>query len=151
MKRTLVLLALTGVASVALAQSPPPAPAWRHGSMAMRMQRMQRMEQWRLHQLTVLLDLSPAQQQQVKAIYDQQHAAMRASMQQVMQAMRAARLAHRDAHQQMMTRMAQVLNPAQMAKFRVLIPPHPRPFMRRKGPRGMGMGMGMGPPPTSKP
>ncbi len=148
MKRTLVLLALAGVASVALAQSPPPAPAWGRGDMAMRMQRM---EQWRLHQLTVLLDLSPAQQQQVKAIYAQQHAAMRASMQQVMQAMRAARRAHRDAHQQMMTRMAQVLSPAQMVKFRVLVPPHPRWFMRHKGMRGMGMGMRMGPPSAPKP
>lgn len=152
MKRSLIVLALTGLTGVALAQSPPPPPRPAWGGPAM-MRQMQRMEQWRLHQLTVLLDLSAAQQQQVKAILDQQHAAMRASMRQVMEAMRAARKAHLAAREEMMNRMAKVLSAEQMAKFKVLAPARPPRWMHHMGPRGMGMGMGMGmgPPGTPNP
>ena len=152
MKRSLIVLALTSLAGVALAQSPPPPPHPAWGGPAM-MRQMQRMEQWRLHQLTVLLDLSAAQQQQVKAILDQQHTAMRASMRQVMEAMRAARKAHLAAREEMMNRMAKVLSAEQMAKFKVLAPARPPRWMHHMGPRGMGMGMGMGmgPPGTPNP
>ena len=146
MRRVLVFLALAGAAGAVLAQTPAPrpAPAWGGRAMVMRMQRMQ---QWRLHQLTVLLELSAAQQQQVKAIIEQQHAAMRASMEQVMRAMREARRARLAARREMMAKMARVLSAAQMEKFKVLVPPHPKFWMRRMGP-GMGMGprRGMGPP-----
>lgn len=162
MKRFAVFLALAGVTSIALAQSPAPArvppPGWAARTMTMRMRAM---EKWRLHQLTVLLDLSAAQQQQIKAIIAEQHAAMRTSMLQVMRAMRAARAAHVAAQREMMSKMAQVLSPAQMAKFKVLMPPHRWFMMRRMRPRGMGMGMGRGmgmgvgpgnrPPPPSPP
>ena len=157
MRRVLVFLALAGAAGVALAQTPAPQPAQAWGGRAMVM-RMQRMEQWRLHQLTVLLDLSAAQQQQVKAIIEQQHATMRASMEQVMRAMREARQAHLAARREMMAKMARVLSAAQMEKFKVLVPPHPKFWMHRMGRPGMGMGMGprgMGapgsPPPPGPP
>ena len=160
MKRFAVFLALAGMTSIALAQSPAPVPppGWATRAMTMRMKAM---EKWRLHQLTVLLDLSAAQQQQIKAIIAEQHAAMRTSMLQVMRAMRAARAAHVAAQREMMSKMAQVLSPAQMAKFKVLMPPHRWFMMRRMRPRGMGMGMGRGmgmgvgpgnrPPPPSPP
>ena len=149
MKRSLILLALAGVASVALAQTPTPqlARGWQQHGIAARTHRMRRMEQWRLHQLTVLLDLTAAQRQQVQAILAEQHAAMRTSMQQMMRAMRAMRQAHIAAKRQMMAKMAHVLSAEQMAKFKVLGPPHPWFGMHGPmGPRGMRMRMRMAPP-----
>ncbi len=155
MKRSLILLALAGVTSVALAQTPTPqlAHGWQQHGIAARMQRMHRMEQWRLHQLTVLLDLTAAQRQQVQAILAEQHAAMRTSMQEMMRAMHAMRQAHMAAKRQMMAKMAHVLSAEQMAKFKVLVPPHP--WFGMHGPMGPGgmrmrmhMRMHMAPPPA---
>ncbi len=149
MKRSLIFLALAAVTSVALAQTPTPqlARGWPQGAAAAHMRRIQRMEQWRLHQLTVLLDLTAAQRHQVRAILAEQHAAMRTSMQQMMRAMRAMRQAHLAAKRQMMTKMAHVLSAEQMAKFKVLVPPHP--WFGMAGPMGRGgmrMRMHMVPP-----
>lgn len=142
MKRILMVLVLAGVASVALAQTPPPAHGGQREGMAARVQRM---EQWRLHQLSVLLDLTSAQRQQVQRILTEQHSAMRSSMQEMMRAMRAMRQARRSAKQQMMAKMAHVLSAEQMAKFKVLMPPHP--WLRKRGPMGpRGMRMRMMPP-----
>lgn len=154
MKRSLILLALAGVTSVALAQTPTPqlAHGWQQHGIAARMQRMHRMEQWRLHQLTVLLDLTAAQRQQVQAILAEQHAAMRTSMQEMMRAMHAMRQAHMAAKRQMMAKMAHVLSAEQMAKFKVLAPPHP--WFGMAGPMGrgrMGMRMHMAAPPPAPP
>jgi Spy/CpxP family protein refolding chaperone len=143
MKRSLILLALAGMTSVALAQTPTPqlARGWPQHAMAARMHRM---EQWRLHQLTVLLGLTSAQRQQVQAILAEQHAAMRTSMQKMMRAMRAMREAHVAAKRQMMAKMAHVLTAEQMAKFKVLVPPHPWAGMHGPmGPGAMGMRMRM--------
>jgi Spy/CpxP family protein refolding chaperone len=160
MKRSLILLILAGAVSVALAQ--PPAmpmshPGWSSTwSNAQVMRRMHhRMERWRLHQLTVLLDLTAAQRQQVKAIFRQQRAAMRQNkramrrtMRPIRQAMRKAmrqmRAAQRSAHAAMMDKLAHVLSAEQMAKFRVLIPP---PWMMPKMMHGMMFKRGwQGPP-----
>ncbi len=148
MKRSLILLVLAGTASVALAQ--PPAMPMSHpglsstSSNAQVMMRMHRMERWRLHQLTVLLDLTAAQRQQVKLIFRQQRAtmrrnmrAMRRTMRPIRRAMRKAmqqmRAAHRSAHTAMMDKLAHVLSAEQMTKFRVLIPPPGMmPRMRRR-------------------
>lgn len=144
-KRSLVVLALAGVAGVALAQTPPgPHPAQHWGRHA-RAMRMQRMEQWQMHRLTVLLDLNSTQQRQVKTILQEQHSAMRASMQKVMEAMREARQARRAAHKEMMGKLTHILNAGQMAKFKVLMPSHPWKRWRHWGPHPMkghhGMGM----------
>ncbi|MGC8518010.1 MAG: hypothetical protein ACP5P4_05700 [Steroidobacteraceae bacterium] len=154
MKRSLILLSLAAVTSVALAQTPTPqlAHGWPQGAAAAHMRRIQHMEQWRLHQLTVLLDLTAAQRQQVRAILTEQHAAMRTSMQQMMRAMRAMRQAHMAAKRQMMAKMARVLSAEQMAKFKVLLPPHP--WFGMAGPMGrgaMGMRMRMASPPPPAP
>lgn len=146
MKRSLIVLALAGVASVALAQTPTPraAHAWGRHERAMRMQHL---EAWQLHRLTVLLDLNATQRDQVKTILDQQHAAMRASVKQLMRAMRQARQAHRAAQKETMAKMEHVLSAKQMAKFKVLVPPHRRMQWHHKGPGPMWRhGMGMGAP-----
>ena len=168
MKRSLILLVLAAATSVALAQ--PPAmqmshPGWNATSGNARvMMRMHRLERWRLHQLTVLLDLTSAQRQQVKAILRQQRAAMRQNframrrtMRPIRRAMRKAmrqmRAAQRSAHTAMMNKLAHVLSAEQMAKFRVLIPPPglmPRMMRRRMMMMMRGHGW-QGPPPAHAP
>lgn len=122
MKRTLALLMMLGVAGAACASAPPPAdgPAWAGHMHAMR----QHMEQRRMHRLTVLLDLTPAQQAQVKGIFEAEHARMHASRRQVRQAMQQAWAARKAAHHETMTRLSAVLSPEQMKKLALLMPRH---------------------------
>jgi hypothetical protein len=101
---------------MALAQTPaaPPSPAW-HGGRAM----MQRMQQRRMEQLTVLLDLTAAQQRQVNTILSAEHERM---WQAAQQAMRQIRDAHRAVRKDTLAKLSTVLSPQQMKKFKVLMP-----------------------------
>ena len=166
--RSVVLLAMLAVAGTALAQQapsppPPPAPQW-HGDHRWKndAEWRQKMEQRRMEQLSVLLDLTPAQRQQVQAIFTDQHARMKAAMQQVEQAMRQARAAHEAIHKDTVQRLSSVLTPAQMKKLEVLMPEHGmmhgmmmRGMMMHDMEHGMGHGMGHGmegaPPPPPGP
>lgn len=152
MKRGLVLLVLAGAASVALAQTAPTPrlnAGWRGagGGRGVRMG-VQRMEQWRMHRLTVLLDLTAAQREKVQSILREQRVAMRQHMAPVRQAMwralRQMRAAQEATHKETLTKLAGVLSPKQLAKFKVLMPRHPWFWMHHMGPRGMGWGMGPG-------
>jgi Spy/CpxP family protein refolding chaperone len=134
-------LALLCACGAALAQTPPAPPphAW-HGGSAM----MQRMEQRRMEQMTVLLDLTPAQQQKVQAILAAEHARMSKTME---QAMRQIRETHRLVRKDTIERLSTVLSPEQMKKFKVLMP-GPRMMMGAMMMHGMMMhGGGGGPPP----
>ena len=124
------------VAGTALAQAPSPsgAPAdWqaRHQQWEQKWQQERaRMRERRMDRLAVLLDMTPAQRQQVQAIL----AAERTRMQEAMkQAMTAGRAAHADT----VTRLGQVLNPAQMKKLKLLMPGRHRRFMMGRCPMGM--------------
>ncbi len=148
MKRSLVLLAFAGAASVALAQTPPVhARAGGWGGSSMRMMpmaqvrmRIRHMERWRMHQLTVLLGLSPTQQQQVRTILRQQRGVMRRNMKHFRQTMRRAmvqmRTAQRATHRETVAKLSHVLSAEQMAKFKVLMPPHGMFRFRHFGPGG---------------
>lgn len=149
-RHSLAAVALLCASGMALAQTPPAPPPhpWR-GRPAM----MQRMEQRRMEQLTVLLDLTPAQQQKVRAILAAEHARMRKTME---QAMRQIRETHRAVRKDTVEKLSGVLSPQQMKKFEVLMP---GPDMMM-GPmmmhgmmmRGMMMHGGrMGPPPPPAP
>jgi hypothetical protein len=120
-------VALLCACGTALAQTPPAPPphAWQGGGAM-----MQRMEQRRMEQMTVLLDLTPAQQQKVQAILAAEHARMRKTM---LQAMRQMRETHRLVRKDTIERLSTVLSPEQMKKFKVLMP----------GPRMMMGGMMM--------
>jgi Spy/CpxP family protein refolding chaperone len=109
------------------------------------------MEQRRMERLAVLLDMTPAQKQQVQAIFSAERTRMQ-------QAMRQAREARRAAHTEAVTKLGQVLSPRQMKKLELLMPKrHHRLFMMRMAMRGrMGMwrphaGYGMWPPPPAPP
>lgn len=148
MRRSIVLLSMLAMACTALAQAPAPPQtqgqgghSW-SGAAAWR----QKMEQRRMERLTVLLDLTPAQRRQVQAILSDEHARMKARMQQVEEAVRQARIAHEAVRKDAEQRLAAVLNPTQMKKLRVLMPEHPgRALMMRHG------CMGPMPPPGSAP
>ncbi len=115
------------------------------------------MEQKRLDRLAVLLDLTPAQKQQVQAVFS-------AERSRVQQAIKQAVAARRAAHADALAKLGQVLSPTQMTKLKLLMPKRHRRFMRR-GPRGFhgpvgpmgkwgphpGHGMGAPPPPGSGP
>ena len=104
----------------------------------------QRMEERRMQQLTVLLDLTSAQQQQIKTILEAEHARMRQSME---QAMRQVEETHRAVRKDTLDKLSAVLSPAQMKKFKVLMPgPGMMHGMMMHG-MGHGMGPGMGPGP----
>jgi hypothetical protein len=149
MKRSLVLLACVGIAGVALAQPPQMHhPAWGGAGWNTRQMRMEMrlMQRWRMHQLTVLLQLTPAQRQQVKSIFRQQRVAMRRNMEamhrsmrpirrEMRAVMRKMRAEQRAARHAAMAQLAHVLSPGQMTKFKVLMPP---PGMMRMGPGAMG-------------
>lgn len=150
-KRSVVLLAMLAVAGTALAQEPPaqPPPQW-HGNHQWKndAEWRQKMEQRRMERLAVLLDLTAAQQQQVQAIFTDEHAKMKTAMQQVQQAMKQARAAHEAAHKETLQRLSSVLTPAQMKKLKVLMPEHGMMHgMMMHGMMMHGIGHGMGPPP----
>ncbi len=104
------------------------------------------MEQHRMEQLTVLLDLTPAQQQAVKAILSSEHARMRQSVEQAMQQVRDA---HRAVHKETIDKLSTVLSPAQMKKFNALMPEGGMMMhgmmMHGMMMHGMGHDMDMGP------
>ncbi len=133
MRRSLMLLMMLGVTGVALAnpQAAAAGPPCAGHSRTM----MQRMEQRRMERLTVLLELTPAQQARVKAILAEEHAKMRRSMRQVMRQMRAT---HRTVHQETLTRLSGVLSPEQMKKFKLLMPGRML-IMRHMGMGGMAV------------
>jgi hypothetical protein len=139
--RNALLVAMLCAGGAAFAQAPAPAGA--HADWQARRQQWQQqwkqdraqMEQKRMDRLAVLLDMTPAQKQQVQAILTAERARMRQAMEQAMQARRAA-------HGETLTKLGQVLSPAQMKKLELLMPRRHRFFMRR-GAMGMGMGMGM--------
>lgn len=139
--RSVVLVAMLCAAGAAFAQAPPPADA--HADWQARRQQWEqkwqqertRMEQRRMERLAVILDMTPAQQQQVQAIFAAQHTRMQQVMKQAMEARRAA-------HTETETKLGQVLSPSQMKKLKLLIPDRHRHFMRR-GPMVMGEPMGM--------
>lgn len=133
MRPNVVLVALLCVAGTAFAQAPP---AGAHADRQAKRQQWQqdwqheraRMEQERMERLAVLLDLTPAQRQQVQSIFSAEHARMRHAIQQ-------AREARRAAHTETLAKLGQVLSPTQMKKLKLLMPQHRRFFMRH-GPMG---------------
>ena len=151
--RSVVLTVMLAVAGTALAQQPPapPPPPQAHarhqGKNAAEWR--QKMEQHRMERLDVLLDLTAAQRQQVQAILTDEHARMRAAMQQVEQAMKQARAAHEAVHKETLQRLSSVLTPAQMKKLKVIMPEHG--MMHDMMMHHMEHGMPMGPPPPPAP
>ena len=145
LRHSVIAVALLCASGMALAQTPPPPPPQAgHGGRTM----MHRMEQRRMEQLTVLLDLTPAQQQKVQAILAQEHARMRKTME---QAMRQIRETHRAVRKDTVEKLTGVLSPQQMKKFEVLMPGR-HMMMGPMMMHGMMMrGGGMGPPPPSAP
>lgn len=156
-KRSVVLLAMLAVTGAALAQepaSPPPQQQQWHGHHKWKdaAEWRQKMEQRRIERLAVLLDLTSAQRQQVQAIFSDEHAKMKTSMQQVMQAMKQARAAREAVRKDAEQRLSAVLSPTQMKKLKLLMPAHRRPpcMMHRMGMGPMphpGPGPGPGPGP----
>lgn len=139
--RSVVLLAMLAVTGTVLAQqtpSPPPPPQWHGHHQWKDGEWRQKMEQRRMERLAVLLDLSAAQRQQVQAIFSDEHAKMKTAMQRVEQAMQQARAAHEAVHKETVQRLSSVLTPAQMKKFKVLMPEH-RMMMHGMMMRGMMM------------
>ncbi|MDE2262820.1 MAG: hypothetical protein KGL45_09880 [Gammaproteobacteria bacterium] len=144
---SVVVVAVLCAGGAAFAQAPPSAaPAdWqaRHQQWEQQWQQKRaQMEQKRMERLSVLLDMSPAQKQQVQAIL----AAERTRMQQARkQAAEARRAAHADA----LAKLGSVLSPAQMKKLQLLMPQHRhRFFSMRRGRMGMRSPMGMWGPPV---
>jgi hypothetical protein len=108
------------------------------------------MEQHRMERLTVLLDLTPAQQQKVSTILAAEHARMRQSIE---QAMRQVQEAHRAVHKEALDKLSAVLSPGQMKKLDALMPERAGMMMHALMMHGMmmhgmdhGMGMGAGGP-----
>lgn len=153
--RSVVLLAMLAVTGTAFAQQPPspppPPPQWHeHHQWKDAAAWQQKMEQQRMERLSVLLDLTPAQRQQVQAILTDEHAKMETAMQQVQQAMRQARTAHEAVRKDAEQRLASVLTPAQMKKLKLLMPEHGMMhgmMMHGMMMHEMGHGMDMGAPP----
>ncbi|HEY7887565.1 MAG TPA: Spy/CpxP family protein refolding chaperone [Steroidobacteraceae bacterium] len=149
-KHTVVLLAMLAIAGTALAQTPPSPPpqGQAHREWKNSAEWHQKMEKWRMERLTVLLDLTPAQRQQMQSIFDDGHAKMKSAMQQVEQAMKQARAAHHAVRKETEQKLAAVLTPTQMRKLKLLMPEHgPAHFMMRR----KGMGPIPPPPPRADP
>src|SRR5579872_3020666 len=160
-RHSVVLVALLCASGMAFAQTTPPdAHAnWqaRHQQWAQKWQEQRaRMEQRRLDRMAVLLDMTPAQRQQVQGILSTERSQMQQAMKQAMQVTRAA-------HTETLTKLGQVLSPTQMKKLKLLMP-HRHRFMMMGGGMGMhgrmrmgmhGDGMwkdhGQGPPPPPPP
>jgi hypothetical protein len=161
-RNVVVLAAMLCAAGTAFAQAPP-APShadwqakrqqWEQKWKARRAQ----MEQKRMDRLAVLLDMTPAQKQQVQTIFAGERDQMKQAMKQAMEARKAA-------HTEAKTKLGQVLSPTQMKKLDLLMPHRHHGFMMRgrmgmhgpMGPMGMGGwhhddGHGMGPPPPPPP
>jgi len=160
-RRSVVLVAMLCAGGVAFAQAPTPSGAhadWqaKHQQWQQKwQQKRQEMEQKRLDRLAVLLDMTPAQKQQVQAIFSSERSRMQQAMKQAMEARKAA-------HTETVTKLGQVLSPAQMKKLKLLMPERHRHFFMMRGPMGMHgpgkMGMwgphrdhGGGPPPPPPP
>ena len=159
-RNVVVLAAVLCAAGTAFAQAPsPPSHAdwqakrqqWEQKWKARRAE----MEQKRMDRLAVLLDMTPAQKQQVQAIFAGERDQMKQAMKQAMEARKAA-------HTETVTKLGQVLSPAQMKKLKLLMPERHRHFFMMRGPMGMHgpgkMGMwgphrdhGGGPPPPPPP
>jgi len=157
MRRSVVLVAMLCAAGTVFAQAPA---ADAHGDWQAKRQQWEQkwqqkrteMEQRRMERLSVLLDMTPAQKQQVQAIFSAQRDRMQQAMKQAMEARRAARA-------ETLTKLGQVLSPAQMKKLKLLMPEHRHRFSMMRGHMGhmdMGGPMGMwhphpdggaGPPP----
>jgi Spy/CpxP family protein refolding chaperone len=144
-KRNAVVLAtMLCVAGTAFAQAPPPAS---HADWQAKRQQWEQkwkakraeMQQKRMDRLAVLLDMTPAQKQQVQAIFTAQRAQMQQAMKQAMEARRTART-------ETETKLGQVLSPTQMKKLKLLMPDRHRRFFMRRGPMGPMGPMGMGGP-----
>lgn len=146
-RSSVVVVAMLAVAGTALAQTPPsPPPQWQGHHQWNGAEWHQKMEKRQMERLTVLLDLTPAQRQQVQSIFADEHAKMKTAMQQVQQAMKQARAAHQAVRKETEQKLAAVLTPAQMKKLKLLMPEH------RRGHFMMGrMGMGSMPPPGPGP
>ena len=139
-RSVVALAAVLCVAGTAFAQAPPSGS---HADWQAKRQQWEQkwkakrteMEQKRMDRLAVLLDMTPAQKQQVQAIFTAQRTQMQQAMKQAMEARRAARTATE-------TKLGQVLSPAQMNKLKLLMPHRHRRFgFMRRGPMGhMGMG-----------
>jgi hypothetical protein len=143
-RNVVVLAAVLCAAGTAFAQAPP-APShadwqakrqqWEQKWKAKRAQ----MEQKRMDRLAVLLDMTPAQKQQVQTIFAGERDRMKQAMKQAMEARKAA-------HTEAQTKLGQVLSPAQMKKLDLLMPHRHHGFMMRgrmgmhghMGPMGMG-------------
>jgi hypothetical protein len=153
-RRSVVLLSMLAVAGTALAQtppSPPPQQQWHgHHQWKDAAQWRQKMEQRRMDRLAILLDLTPAQRQQLKTIFADERAKMKPAMQQVRQAMKQVRAAHEAARKETLQRLTSVLSPTQMKKFKALMPEHGM-MKHRMMMHGMGHGMKMGPHPMQGP
>jgi glycyl-tRNA synthetase beta subunit len=159
-RRSLVIVAMLALTGATFAQEPaPPAAHW-HGEHQWKnsAEWRQKMEQHRMERLTVLLELTAAQRQQVQAILSDEHAKMRTAMQQVEQAMQKARATHEAVHKEAIQRLSSVLTPAQMKKLNVLMPEHGMMMhgmmmhgmmMHGMMMHGMGDGMSAPPPPGS--
>ena len=149
-KRSVVLLAMLAVAGTALAQTPPSSPPsqqWHgHDGWKDRAQWHEKMEKRQMERMAVLLDLTPAQRQQVQSIFSDEHAKMKTAMQQVRQAMEQARAAHQAVRKETEQKLATVLTPAQMKKLKLLMPEHGREHFKMRR-----MAMGPMPPPGPGP
>ncbi|MGH8290870.1 MAG: hypothetical protein ACREV7_17960 [Steroidobacteraceae bacterium] len=151
-RRSVALLAMLAVTGTVLAQSPPPsAPQW-HGHHAWKdaAQWQHKMEQRRMDRLALLLDLTPAQRQQVQAIFAGERAKMKPAMKQIRQAMKQAHAAHEAVRKETQQRLASVLSPTQMKKLKALMPGRGR-MMHGMMMHGMGHGMGAPPGPGPGP
>jgi hypothetical protein len=140
-RRSVVLVAMLCASGMAFAQATPPAAGEHANWQAQRQQWAQKwqqerakMEQKRMDRLAVLLDLTPAQRQQVQSIFASERSEMEQAMKQAMQARHAA-------HAETVTQLGQVLSPIQMKKLKLLMP-HRHRFMMRGG-MGMHGKMGM--------
>jgi len=124
------------VAGTALAQAPSPSGA--HADWQARRQQWEqkwqqervRMQERRMDRLAVLLDMTPAQRQQVQTILSAERTRMQQAVKQAMEARRAA-------HTETVTRLGQVLSAAQMKKLKLLMPQRHRRFMMERERMGM--------------
>jgi Spy/CpxP family protein refolding chaperone len=136
MRHSVVLVAMLCVAGTALAQAPSPSGA--HADWQAKQQQWEqkwqqeraKMQERRMDRLAVLLDMTPAQRQQVQTIFAAERTRMQQAMKQAMEARRAA-------HTETVTKLGQVLSPGQVKKLKLLMPERHRRFMMRRGPMGM--------------